>query len=530
MNSGGKRFHWFYRTLIVTIIFAGLNISIVKPARAANAVVGGACGEAEYNTALSSVQSSGGGTITFNCGSAPFYILFTTQKTITSTVTINGANLAILSGQNQTRLFWINNGASLTLKNLTVRNGNGSSGGFPHDGGAIYNQGSLTVDHSKFLYNTTTTSYSGGAIVTYGPLTIQNDSEFGYNDGGGGGAVYPRFGAAVTNISDSNFHHNRALSVGSGYGGALLAWDGPPVTVSNSIFDSNEANHSGGAAYILPNSSLAMQNSQLTNNQADNYGSGLYIGGTANITDTIMTGNYGSETGGGLYNAGTTNLVSTFLSLNRVHGSGGGIYNSASGLLTVQRSMFVQNRGFDGGGISAYGTASVLNSAFIGNHASYDYAVGGAISISGNVFVDFSTFLENYTDGSETDRGETFFVQNGASLVLKNSIIRSPNNDCYGTVNSQGYNVASDFSCSLNQTGDQPNTDSQLGLWFDGSGTPWQIMPLPGGSAVDSAQCGFVTSDMRGLSRPVGAACDKGALERRPSDPKAFIFLPITRR
>ena len=37
-----------------------------------NAVVASPCGEAEFNAALNTVQSSGGGTITFACGTPSF--------------------------------------------------------------------------------------------------------------------------------------------------------------------------------------------------------------------------------------------------------------------------------------------------------------------------------------------------------------------------------------------------------------------------------------------------------------------------
>jgi len=521
MRAGRNAFYRFGRLLIALILFAAIDPILAATALAADAVVSGACGESEFDSALSNVQTSGGGTITFTCGNSPFYLLFSSQKTISSAVTIDGSGLAILSGQNSTRLFYVNGGASLTLLNITVRNGNGSGG----DGGAIDNRGSLTVDNSKFLYNTTVPTYSGGAIVSYGPLTIQNNSEFGYNEGGGGGAVYPRWGAAVTNISDSSFHHNQAKSSSAGWGGALLAWDGPKVTVQNSSFDQNWASKGGGGLYILANSSLAMKDSSLTTNQSNGNGGALYIQGSANITDTLIANNFAVDYGGGLHNDGTTTFVHSTISNNTGFYAGGGLSNSGTGNLTLIRSSIANNYGYtDGGGVSASGVVTILNSQLIGNRNQY---YGGAITASGVVNVNFSTIID-----LENASSPSWAVYNysGYTLNIKNSIIRAETNDCGGPITSQGFNIASDGTCSLSQPSDKTYTNAQLGMWQDANGAVWYTLPLPGSPAVDSGQCSGVTTDLRGASRPVGAACDRGALERNGTDPSAYVYMPLLKR
>ncbi len=104
------------------------------------AAVAGACGEAEFDAALSLVQAGGGGTVTFDCEPDPFTIVFTGQKPISSNITINGGERISLSGGNSTRLFTVNSSAELVLLNITLRDGFGSG----KDGGAVYNLGTLT--------------------------------------------------------------------------------------------------------------------------------------------------------------------------------------------------------------------------------------------------------------------------------------------------------------------------------------------------------------------------------------------------
>src|SRR5580700_1330161 len=74
-------------------------------------------------------------------------------------LTLNGAKAAttIVDGTNTSNVFTVGAGISLTLSNLTIKNGIGYSGG-----GGVDNSGTLTVSKSNFYTNT---ALSGGAIL-----------------------------------------------------------------------------------------------------------------------------------------------------------------------------------------------------------------------------------------------------------------------------------------------------------------------------------------------------------------------------
>src|SRR4051812_20072066 len=77
-------------------------------------------------------QVAGGGTVTFTCTGT---ISVSGPQTITTNTVIDGAGHSItLDGQAWAQIFIVNSGATLTLRNLTLSNGNVSA-----DGGAIYN-------------------------------------------------------------------------------------------------------------------------------------------------------------------------------------------------------------------------------------------------------------------------------------------------------------------------------------------------------------------------------------------------------
>ena len=91
---------------------------------------------------------------------------------VEGTVTIDGKGHTIDAVGLNDRIFVIDDGATLILKNLTLKNAVSSN-----DGGAIYiDQGTLTVDNCTFT-NNTATSENGGAIYNHqGTLKITNST------------------------------------------------------------------------------------------------------------------------------------------------------------------------------------------------------------------------------------------------------------------------------------------------------------------------------------------------------------------
>jgi hypothetical protein len=264
-----------YRRLIsflaaLLILAASLPAAAQDPRQPSAHVVGtgsaGSCTQAALFTALDL-----GGTITFNCGAAPVAILFNTTRAITATASLDGGGLITLSGQNLYRLFDVASGFSLTLRRLTVSNGYAAG-----DGGAIVNENGATliIDQATFRDNQTDSAYSGGAIVNLGTLTISN-STFDHNRAGNGGALFPRFAASNTAITNTVFTHNFTLNTINGWGGAILAWDSATVTVQSSQFISNSA-RSGGAILVFDRALVSAQASQFISNTAT-WGGAVYV-------------------------------------------------------------------------------------------------------------------------------------------------------------------------------------------------------------------------------------------------------------
>lgn len=492
---------------------------------ASDAVVGTgtavSCSEAAFDSALNSVQTTGGGIITFNCGGAAT-ITFTGQKTITSDVIIQGGNQITLSGGNATRLFFVSSSpAYLSLQNIILTKGFSAGG----DGGAIYNQGTLDLDGVTLLDNKVDTLHSGGAIINYGPLTIDN-SLFELNQGGNGGALFLRFPAGYAVISNSTFRDNNTISVTEGWGGAILLWDGAAVTLHASRLEGNQGRYGGAIHNAFANSSITIdQNSVLQGNSASEQGGGIYTGGPSTLYNTTFILNTAYH-GGGISN---TNLLQGFgltFSQNSADFFGGAIYNS--GNLYIAGSTFLQNSASRGGAIQNADYAFISSSTLSGNSAT---DAAGALQNAGSLDLLNTTFF-----GNSAPLGATFAIYS-QPINLKNVLIgRSSGTlyaNCYfvmGVMTSLGFNITDDASCGLAGSGDQVVSDVKLSPLANNGGPTLTHLPRPGSPAIDNGTgIGAPSVDQRGLPRLVGLAVDIGAVEVQPNDWK-YIFLPLLKR
>jgi hypothetical protein len=561
-------------TAILFIAAAGVPVEARAPLNPDAQVVGDGHPETCTPEALFAALDLGG-SITFNCGAAPTAIVFNTAKTITTTASLNGGDLITLSGSNVTRLFYVTGGNSLTLRHIAVTNASIAA-----DGGAIVNDSgaTLVIDHATFRHNVTDADHSGGAILNLGTLTI-SDSTFDNNQAGNGGALFPRFSASKTTIANSLFLHNLTLNTANGWGGAMLIWDGAPVSVQGSQFISNTA-HWGGALYVFPNSSLTLTDSLLSNNLADSATTSADSGGGAiynnarlvligtRIDDNLTVvpagfGFSGIRAGGGIWNSslGAVQMSGGALSGNRAL-YGGALYsigNSSINSATLAdnlagRGGAIENANNAGNGLTISATTLSGNATSFAIYPAITTPLGGAIYNSAHLTVTNSTLSGN--------SGATALQEDNSVITLINVTLAQNPNGGLGSDQSPNTSQVHLFNTLLSANGTYNcgpilfnSFTSQNGLssntscntWVGGAnqnGVDPQLSPLGyhGGPtlthmlaatspAVDAgANCPPI--DQRGVSRLVGQgpACDIGAVERHANDAFYWLFLPLVMR
>jgi hypothetical protein len=226
---------------------------------------------------------------------------------ITSRIIIRGttAESTIIerdAGAPAFRLLHVVGTGSLTLSGLTLRGGTALSfpfwGGVREGrGGAVFNGGTLAIDHSILTDNSAGgQSGSGGAIFNSGAGTIINSSMVGNlvnaNRVAWGGAI---INSGTLTITNSTLADNSAHAAGVS-GGAIV--NGGTLTITNSTLADNSAqgaiSSSGGA--IVNTGTITITNSTLAHNSI--IGPGFPRGG------------------GGLYNTGAVSLQNTILAQN----------------------------------------------------------------------------------------------------------------------------------------------------------------------------------------------------------------------
>jgi hypothetical protein len=243
------------RRWCVTILSALLFLIVGTMARAAtitvdtlaDTAVQGHCSVRDAITAANShapvrgcMGGPGSNTIEFANGLSGTITLGEALPDIHSDLSIIGPDAGItISGNNTVPIIFIDSGSlgqsTVALSNLAFIAANYESGG-----GAINNNGELTVDNCTFTDNK---GNNGGAILSVGKLTVRNSTFSGNNALNGGALALTRsLAGSTTTVINSTFYRN-----GAGQGGAIIA-GGAALDLSNSTFSDNDAN-TGGALF-----------------------------------------------------------------------------------------------------------------------------------------------------------------------------------------------------------------------------------------------------------------------------------------
>jgi predicted outer membrane repeat protein len=229
---------------------------------------------------------TGGGTVTFDCGSDPHTIVLAQRQTIAANTTIAGAGRIALSGGGAHGVFTVQSGRTLVLDHVDIRDAavenwalyvsNGAAmqlaGVTVRDcsRGGVYNAGgTVTVADSTFTNIDATVAGAALTNENGGSLTVERTT-FHANLNG---AI---FGGGPTTIADSVFTDN----VGdSGGGGALL--HSKDVTVTRCRF---EGNHASGGGAIYGSARLVVEDSVFTDNTAT-----IFDGGAIQLFNQTQT-------------------------------------------------------------------------------------------------------------------------------------------------------------------------------------------------------------------------------------------------
>ncbi|MGP1564873.1 MAG: hypothetical protein ACTTHU_05525 [Treponema sp.] len=323
------------------------------------------------------------------------------------------------------RIFRVVSGASLTLKNIDLRNGKAATGGISDvsgtstRGGAIYVESGATLTMENGRIGDCTAAGYGGAIANLGTLNLSGVS-FESNEAlaDSGGAIY-------------NDGSGSIQAVGCKFGG-------------DSDASGNKAHKDGGAIAVNGSSAgeIKIKDGKISHNEAKNgKGGGIYSGSAITIEGTNssrseISSNKAKENGGGIYTSARLDITYLNNNDNTANGNGGGICAESTLTMescTVNGNTAADDDGVGGGGIYATGTLTMQGCTISGNYAKKD---GGGIYAVGELALTDCTVTAN--ESQNNGYGSTSGSGSGGGIYIKSRCTMTGGSVTGNKANSNG--------------------------------------------------------------------------------------------
>jgi predicted outer membrane repeat protein len=381
-------------------------------------------------------------------------------------VLLNNSKMAWISGGRFERNTATNGGggvyagfAAITDTEF-INNTNTGEGFEGSGGGGLYSRYDPTIINSRFVGNQCV-NCKGGGFHTLGNSIISGTAFIDNSATNGGGGAY----TSRASIENSRFQRNTSANA---EGGGLNAWI---LSVSSSQFISNSGGSGGGifAGDLTYPSSLAVTRTVFSENSATR-GGGLYVIGTAIITDAKFTNNSTAYQGGAIdFYRGQGRLINTLFVRNSAPVGAAISFESPENIAILHGTIVNPTSTTDSAIAVLSGTLNITNT-IITNHA---IAIGNT---GGTVYEDYNLFFGNVTN--------TLGVTNGGHSLI----------------------------------GDPRFVDPADGDYHLRLSSP----------AIDHGVDAGVTTDLDGHPRPIGAGFDIGAYEYQGAI--THVFLPLMRK
>ena len=232
-----------------------------------------------------------------------------------------------------------------------------------------------TIEGFTFLNGRSSTAGHGAGLhIDSASPTISN-CLFQNNQAENGGGLHIE-GRSNALIKSSDFQSNNA----SVNGGGAFNRSANAVTFIDCDFNQNRAlNGTGGAIYFGDVTIGAVTQCRFNINEAALSGGGVFLGSNTivDFSTCDFLSNESGDHGGGVYtNSHQTSFDNCIFKSNTTANVGGGLYIYAGLLVTVTQCSFTTNQALSGGGMGNYTSSPTVTSCeFYGNQATN----GGAI-------------------------------------------------------------------------------------------------------------------------------------------------------
>ena len=330
-------------------------------------------------------------------------------------------------------------------------------------------------------------------------------------------------GAANTIIDgNANATHDRVFLISG-----MLKVSLSKMTIQDGVSDFGGGIVAGSPAEF---GHLSLSEVTVTGNVAGTAGGGIFVSSnTVLVADrcTITVNNAGNGAGVDVEGSSSAIIRSSTISYNKAD-QRGGVWVIGSAVIT-DSTISNNSSNSSAGGIEVDGSLDLINSTVYGNNGA---TVAGGLLVFGTVHAYNATIILNNSHGG----GNGITVDPAGSASMANTILAEnfqsepfTFSDCSGAVLSEDYNAiqtttgCSIFGASSHNTYADPQPNG-----LNDNGGPTATAALPAGSfAIDGGNpsgCtdnlgATLTTDQRGFVRPVGGRCDIGAFEYNSPGP-----------
>lgn len=334
--------------------------------------------------------------------------------------------------------------ATLTDENMTYNTSNGQ-------GGAVHNNGTMSVIAGYYAHNTSTSG--GGAICSTGALTLTSDKSYDYpgifesNVAVNGGAIFSQTqsGSATYKFTSTGIQYtgNKAIDSGAtissnkNAGGAIYINNNTKNnTLKDNKYKSNSAYY-GGAVHVAADATCTSSGETFVENSVNGGGGAFHSNGTSTITLGTFKKNMSSVGGGAIESAGITNISNSKLEENTAD-EGGAIHvcqvidgTTITSKLTSTANDYISNAARKGGAIEV-DTKSTVDSFNDNIQGCSATQIGGAfmsiatLSIYGGTIGNEIANTAGEKGGAVYHEGKVFNMSNDASIDKSNDVYLTP--------------------------------------------------------------------------------------------------------
>ncbi|GIJ36462.1 hypothetical protein [Micromonospora sediminimaris] len=389
---------------------------------------------------------------------------------ITENVVLKGNDTKIVrdATAEEFRILNVGRGGNLTVKGLTIKNGQTSA--LPVNGDtpeAVWSRFSNSVEATKAaeakkeylpllhakpkgialkakaasapsVLVDPESNDGGGVLVQPGGTASFEETHIVANQAGGVGGGLANFGKA------SLYHTTVADNTAFLYGGGIF--NAGVLRVAESTVKNNDAIIGGGgiangAAFIfrtdIDGGTAWIEKTEVVGNEVLGFGGGvLDIEGNTTVRYSKVIGNTAVLAGGGVTAAGddsTLELAHVEVAKNTTVGVGGGMALGFGAIANVEETKIVENKaGFFGGGVfNGTGEATFRHSEISGNRAVGPLGVGGGIfTVAGVIDLEKTKVAHNF---ATLTAGGVFSFLGEVNVDDKSAITANKPTNCAGT-------------------------------------------------------------------------------------------------